>query len=165
MEIWKPCPYLFYEVSDKGQVRSRYSGDWKILTPILHKAGHLYVNLYTGKKKFDHVGVHVLVCQVFHGPKPEGKELVAHRNGDPADNRAENVYWATYKENLEDARRHGTLKCRAKHPNTNLTEEQVAYIKKVYKPRSRKFGSFALGRELGVHRTTIENIVRGTTWK
>lgn len=52
--------------------------------------------------------VHRLVCEAFHGPRPEGKQCVAHRDGDTENNRPHNVYWATYLENAADRDRHGT---------------------------------------------------------
>lgn len=51
--------------------------------------------------------VHQLVCEAFHGPRPEGCD-VAHGDGDPLNNSAENLRWASRKENIHDQMRHGT---------------------------------------------------------
>lgn len=46
------------------------------------------------------VKVHRLVCEAFHGPAPEGKNVVIHINENPHDNRPQNLKWGTQKENL-----------------------------------------------------------------
>jgi hypothetical protein len=47
--------------------------------------------------------VHRLVCEAFHGPAPEGKNVVIHENENALDNRPENIRWGTQKENLNAA--------------------------------------------------------------
>lgn len=44
--------------------------------------------------------VHRLVCEAFHGPSPFRGAVVMHLDDDPANNRPENLKWATQKENL-----------------------------------------------------------------
>lgn len=61
------------------------------------------------------VYAHDLVCTAFHGPRPEGKE-VAHEDGDPLNNRADNLSWKTHAENQLDIRRHGTGRGRFSKP-------------------------------------------------
>ena len=46
-----------------------------------------------------------IVCESVHGLKPYDKDVCAHRNDIPWDNRPANLYWATYSENARDARR------------------------------------------------------------
>src|SRR5690606_32157657 len=47
-----------------------------------------------------------LVAAAFLGPRPEGSE-VCHINGDPADNRVENLRYGSRSENVLDQVRHG----------------------------------------------------------
>lgn len=70
----------------------------------------------TGKQKRAHI--HHLVCEAFHGPRPEGL-LALHRNGDKLDNRAENLYWGTSRQNMEDSIRHGTAAIQPGEGNVN----------------------------------------------
>jgi hypothetical protein len=106
MEIWKLVPEYDgkYEVSDQGRVRSfqRYP-QGRILRPGRMPSGHLSVALGRGNSQC----VHKLVLLAFVGAAPDKHEC-RHLNGDPADNRLENLCWGTRSENINDAVRHGT---------------------------------------------------------
>ncbi|WP_194385339.1 NUMOD4 motif-containing HNH endonuclease [Microbacterium luteum] len=121
-EEWRPVIGWegIYEVSDHGRVRSvertiphgsgfpmvRVS---HVLRPgSLRKAGHQLVCLMDGvggRKQSRYV--HQLVLEAFVGPMPEGMEG-CHYDGDPRNNRLENLRWDTHAGNMQDAVRHGT---------------------------------------------------------
>jgi hypothetical protein len=68
--------------------------------------GYPVVQLWSpGKRRT--VKVHHLVASAFL-PKGEDGQMVCHRNGDPGDNRVENLYWGSMRDNMLDAVRHGT---------------------------------------------------------
>ena len=47
--------------------------------------------------------VHVVVCEAFHGPKPQGKRItVDHIDRDRSNNKASNLRWATHEMQLEN---------------------------------------------------------------
>lgn len=73
-----------YSVSDDGVVWS----DGLPLKPV----GGTWVRV-CGERRL----VSYLVARAFV-PNPEGREFVRHKNGDPADNRAENLEWCEEKE-------------------------------------------------------------------
>ena len=50
---------------------------------------------------------HVLVCEAFHGPRPEGRE-VRHLDGNPGNDAPDNLAWGTHVQNMQDAVKHGT---------------------------------------------------------
>jgi len=119
MEIWKDVPGFVgqYQVSNKGRVRSldreieqmsRWETPYKknirgvILRPGRMTAGHMSVSLGRSNSQC----VHKLVLLAFVGFAPEGYECL-HDNGDPADNRLENLRWGTRGDNIRDAHRHG----------------------------------------------------------
>ena len=105
-EIWKPVLGYEgqYEVSDKGRIKSyRRHKEGQILRPGCMPQGHLSVAL--GRKNSQ--CVHKLVLNAFVGVAPDGYECL-HANGNPADNRLENLRWGTRSENIRDAVRHGT---------------------------------------------------------
>lgn len=106
----------FYEVSDRGRVRSldrkREHGTGhkakvkgQPITLILDSRGSPTVRFSRGGKK--HVRfVHRLVLEAFVGPCPEGMEC-CHDNDVPGDNRLENLSWGTKSKNRLDAVRNG----------------------------------------------------------
>lgn len=149
-EEWRPIPGWdgFYEASSHGRVRSLTrtvkhpkSGAAQIQGRVLrtgpHRSGHLWVELCRpGVKKTRQV--HQLVLEAFVGPKPPGMEG-CHYDGNPQNNRIENLRWDTRAGNLADAIRHGTfhnlglwrrnhmaaLQKQAMVPEVGATEQQV----------------------------------------
>jgi len=114
METWKVIPGYegLYEVSDQGNVKTfRRGANGRLLKPGRMPRGHLSVALGRGNSQC----VHKLVLLAFVGPAPDKHEC-CHNNGNPADNRLENLRWGTRSENIRDAVRHGTW----------LTPERIA---------------------------------------
>jgi len=83
-----------YEVNSQGQVRRKA----QLLKPGSIPSGHLTVALCKGKGKPKSMYVHRLVALAFLN-NPESKRVVNHKNGNPKDNRLENLEWATHSEN------------------------------------------------------------------
>ena len=111
-EVWRAIPgYDGYEVSSIGRVRSldRIISDGRQLRGRVLKTwaagrGYRYVCLGAQAK----LGVHRVVALSFIGEPPKGKNEAAHLNGDPSDNRADNIVWASRSENEQHKRLHGT---------------------------------------------------------
>ena len=106
----------YYEVSSCGQVRSvdriinnargyksRLKGQMISLCP--DGRGYVTMILWNhGKRK--QVNVHRLVALAFI-ENPDNRDQVNHINGDPKDNRVENLEWCTGSENMLHAFRSG----------------------------------------------------------
>lgn len=113
-EEWRAIPGFegHYEVSNCGRVRSldRFSVTGRRLKGRVMKTrsglgGHLSLNLCKDGKATS-AYVHRLVLTAFVGECPEGMEC-CHNNGDPTDNRLENLRWDTQQSNVDDRGRHG----------------------------------------------------------
>lgn len=94
-EIWKDIPGYEgrYQISNLGRMRSIRV---RILKPY-NSDGYQIGTIREGDKQIRH-GIHRFVAEAFL-PNPEGKEQVNHINGNRADNRVENLEWATCQEN------------------------------------------------------------------
>lgn len=124
IEEWRDIPgFKNYQVSNVGRVRSlghfapyRDSKRWHkgtVKTPVPNPKGYQTVLLYRGEKKFNRL-IHRLVLTAFDRLPLPGEEA-CHINGDPSDNRVQNLRWGTSSENKTDQVRHGT------HKNTRKT--------------------------------------------
>lgn len=118
-ERWLPVPGYegYYEVSDQGRVWSnprsftdslgrKCMRPGRYIRPANRRDGRQHCVL-TVHYKQDCFWVHRLVMLAFVGPRPENLEI-CHNNGDPSDNRLENLRYDTTSENHRDSVKHGT---------------------------------------------------------
>lgn len=128
----------------------------RALRPFRDKNGYLRINTYSAGKWRQHA-VHVLVCEAFHGPRPEGL-LATHRNGVKSDCRAVNLAWRTRRENEADKVWHGTARRGESHSMAKLDAVDVRAI------RGSHESSAELAFIFGVSPSTIRNVRNRTTW-
>lgn len=133
-EIWHPIPGLegYYEASSEGRIRSRdrlilHRGRGLQLRhgAILkqqHSCGYLNITLF-GKT----YRVHQLVARAFHGPQPSGT-WVLHHNDIRQDNRADNLYFGSPSQNVQDAIRNGRRRSHAHHGAYVVIEDNVEFV-------------------------------------
>ena len=88
----------------------------KIRKQHVGRGGYLSVGIRRPGFRSSTVHVHVLICEAFHGPRPDGM-MALHENDERHDNREENLYWGTPKQNAADAARNGRLRRGPDHPN------------------------------------------------
>ena len=166
-EEWRDIPGYEgrYQASNQGRVRSvdHYvkcgpggRGARLVRGRILRPAGqrkdpHLSVTL--GHKAAGSC-VHSLVALTFLGPRPEGYD-VRHLDGDPLNNRVENLVYGTRTENILDVYRTGRA-WRA------LTTEQVQDIRARLNAGER---GADLAREYGVGQACISAIKHGRAFE
>lgn len=108
-EMWKSLNEYDgnYQVSNLGRVRSLIDNHGRIREiPIIRKArlgkqGYLYVTLWKHGKSTSEK-VHRLVASCFC-EKTDNAQCVNHINGIKTDNRAENLEWCSYSENVKSA--------------------------------------------------------------
>ena len=103
MEIWKPVKDFegLYEVSNLGKVKTLRED--RLLKPIYNKQnGYRYVRLCNKCEKFYYI--HQLVAEMFcEKPTTNLRLTVNHKNGRKLDNRANNLEWVTFSQNLKHA--------------------------------------------------------------
>lgn len=165
-EVWKDIPSYEnrYQASNFGRIKSlqrkvrgvnHYSGKEffktvpeRILRPAPYcKNGHLSVVLEHGG-----IGkpVHQLILKTFVGDPPDGMEVL-HNNGNPTDNRLENLRYGTRTENILDTyRQRGRWR--------KLSVEDVQAIRFSLYSGIR---GVDLANEFGVSQTTISKIKCG----
>ena len=101
---WADIPGSESKVSSDGQVRGARGGILKG-----HFCGGPYrrVQIVRDGRVIKNAKVHHLVAEAFLGPRPEGLDI-RHLDGDPLNNRADNLAYGTRSENIQDTVRHGT---------------------------------------------------------
>lgn len=118
---------------------------------------YLVVQLNIGGRKLKR-HVHRLVLLAFVG-SADGMEC-RHLNGDPTDNRADNLVWGTPRENAADRDRHGrtVIGTRSIHVGTVLDDAAVrAAVARVEEGESIR----SVARSLGLSMSTVWRWVRG----
>lgn len=106
--------------------------------------------------------IHRLVAEAFL-PNPENKLTVNHKSGDKSDNSADNLEWATQKEQVAHAIATGLTEANGEdNGSAKLTDELVLKIREEYS--TKKFSHEDLGLKYEVSRACILDIVRGRTW-
>lgn len=144
-----------YCVGNDGTVWSRKNGrygfksTWRLQKPKTEESGHLRIT-FDSTHQFH---VHRLVLCAFVGPQPEGRES-CHRDGDPSNNSASNLYWGTRLDNVKDAIKHGVL---GGNRHVAISEEVAAAIRSKYVPR--RYTRAALAAEFGLSFDAIKRIL------
>lgn len=163
-EIWKDIPGYEgrYQVSSEGRVRSvdrelpighgfTRQKRGRVLCPgRFCKSGHLSVILGRGTAGKP---VHQLVALAFLGPKPEGCEVL-HADGDPTNNRVDNLRYGTRTENILDVYHQGGRW-------RKLSTDEVHSIRKEL---AKGATGASLARQFGVSQTCISSIKLGRTF-
>lgn len=167
--VYRDIPDLLgYRVGSDGSVWSRWKrgnhgmGDvWRRLAAN-SKSG-VYYMIFAGARATPSGNkemrlVHRLVLESFVGPCPDGMQA-CHNNGDPKDNRAENLRWDTPSNNQADRHSHGTAAVGIRNPRAKLTEADIRNI------RQSSLTAVELSRQYPCNASNISQIRRGITWQ
>lgn len=159
-----------YCVGDDGTVWSRHawrrprigSIEWRKLEFAPTKKGYYSLRLCaSGMRR--RVFVHVLVLEVFVGPRPEGMEACHFPDPNKNNNRLGNLVWGTQETNSYHRILQDTMP--PAHPlsaNRRLAVSQVAEIRNLY---GRGVKRVTLARKYGVTPDTIWQVVTRRSWR
>ena len=106
-----PIPQIAgYGATADGSIWSLTS-NWRgygqrVLKAVPNGRGYLKVRLQLGSHRRN-LAIHSLVAAVFLPPKPSPVYEVRHLDGNPLNNKADNLAWGTRKDNALDRVKHG----------------------------------------------------------
>lgn len=129
-----------YQVSDLGRVRSRKSGEWKMMKGGKNNKGYLNVIL----SKDGNVKcflIHRLVANAFIHNYDESKTVINHINEIKTDNKVENLEWCTISYNNA----YNGLRKRQYHPQPKRDK-----IRPLYNPEISIKENIAIFKEQGI---------------
>lgn len=165
-EQWRQIPdFPAYSISDHGRVRRDVGGGGAVPGRILRyntmTSGYYCVQLWKDSKPHPR-SIHRLVASVFPPQPQPGQTEVAHFDGDKTNNHVSNLRWTDRKDNMADAKRHGTNPAGSRNAMAKLSEGDVIAIRKFWRDGLEKED---LARMFSVTRSNIEYIINGKTWK
>lgn len=155
--VWS-CLERHYPKGKFGQgVQWRPGSKWMRMKPVTNKNGGHHHVLVRGR----HIFIHRLILLAFVGPCPEGMEC-CHNDGDPTNNRLDNLRWDSPKNNKRDSILHGTHAVGERSGKSKLTDERV---KQARIDAANGMPLSQIAKRCGVNWHTIQRVVRGNAWK
>lgn len=167
-EVWKDVEGFNgkYQVSNLGRVRTiRFINGYSnflLKKPTIRKQATLFgyklVRLSDGNKMINY-RVHRLVLETFLGKSKLPQ--CCHKNGISHDNRLENLYWASAKQNAKDRKKHGTAPVGERHGSSKLKWTDVREIRISYKNGARLKD---LSEKYNITSNSVSRIVKNEGW-
>jgi hypothetical protein len=161
VEEWKDIVGYegLYKVSNFGRVKSsnyNHTGEEKVLKPVKHANGYLYVDLWKNNKK-KRFSVHRLVMQTFI-ENPLNKPYINHIDCDRQNNCVDNLEWCTAEENMQYASKLGRLKS---VENGKKSSKPVIAINLTTKKEIYFNSQNEAARQLNLYQGSINRVLKG----
>jgi hypothetical protein len=145
---------------NEGKIRDHYFKE-KIMRFDEHRTnGRLRITLHKNNKH-KRFQVHRLILETFIGKCPKEKQC-CHKDDNPKNNKLNNLYWGTVKENIKDKIRNGKSCKGIKNGNSKLKDGEVLLIKKLLKNNIKQS---LLAKIFKVSPTMIMYIKKEIEWK
>ncbi|XZE18787.1 DUF5131 family protein [Pirellulaceae bacterium SH449] len=148
------CRQASHYCRSKG-IADKFECEAKPLNGDIGEDGHTRVTLYNDGESSRFL-IHRLVLTMFSGPSSP-TDQGRHLDGNPRNNRIDNLEWGSQSRNWDDSKRHGTHRRYSK-----LSQIQVDQIKS--EARMGETPS-CLALKYDVSTTQIYNILSGKQWK
>lgn len=158
--------YPAYSISEDGFFYSHVVGRGKGVKIDYSQNKKLKLRLnnsgyFTGHIKHKTLGfqsrfAHITVCEEFHGNKPTQNHTASHKNGIRTDNRAGNLCWETYSENLARRKLHGTDDTGVNNTRAKINKIQLNEIRELLK--EGKLTHEEIGKKFNLNRVFITKI-------
>jgi len=153
--------FPLYDISSQGVIRCHRGQSTKVVKPRII-FGYMKVRLRVANG-FKSTGVHRLLLLAFRFREDHAQMHVDHINSKRSDNRLENLRWCTPKENIRFAA--AKLVYSGENQGAHILKEaDVLWIKKYYEAKNKHRSFKAIGKILGVHRTTVALAYHGKNW-
>lgn len=146
-DSWKPKSYVVKEKILKASPQ------------ITCGRGYHRVSL-SKNSKIKYFFVHWLVAWAFIGPQERGVEI-RHIDGNSRNNRLDNLCYGSKSDNMQDAKRHGTLPRWEDRPGAKLDRYKVVEICKRGLDGER---AEDIAKDFGVNTGAVHQVWRGETW-
>lgn len=158
-----------YFITDDGRLLSRSSryggravlpdGMVRVVKGYYLPKGYHSTTLVFGKRRRN-VLMHRLVLEAFVGPCPDGMEC-RHIDGNPANNRLDNLAWGTPQENAADKEIRKTAIHGGRHKLAKLSDLKVFAARDLH---SLGWTHSEIAALFQVHRSAISSALSGDTW-
>lgn len=150
-----------YPITNDGRVLSMWKGSPVELSGGIDKDGYRKYVLIDDNGSRRYVRRCSMVCEAFHGPRPDGA-VVRHHDGTRQNDDPRNLSWADQKTNLADRIEHGTAPRGERSVKARITTAQAGEIKRALaeggNPRD-------IARRIGCTAGTVFAIRYGLSWR
>lgn len=149
-----------YRVTENGQIlgKTAKTSVHGLKPKINKRTGYREVHLVHTDGSKETKSVHVLVCIVFHGERPDSDAHAAHIDGDKSNNSARNIIWKSPSENQMDRFLHGTDCSGEKNYNSRITAAEVMAMRA---ERSEGWTYKQIGANYGISAGYARKIIIG----
>ncbi len=152
-----------YEVTSNGDVISyRKSLSGRLMTPVPVRSGYMRYQLVTDSGERITFYAHRIVAIALI-PNPDNLEQVNHIDGCKTNNHPTNLEWVTHSENSVHAIKTGLKKITRGEALSELTDEDVSEIRKMY--ATGGITQREIGEIYGLKQNTISTIVNKVNWR
>lgn len=131
----------------------------RLVRPYTNKLGYSTVIVCKGGVR-KYMYLHRFVWECHRGACPRGL-VVRHLDGNPRNNRLDNLQLGTWQDNSDDRRRHGTNCGGEDHPQHKL---QVANVLLIREEAARGVRAVVLAQKFGVSRQAIHGVISRRNW-